>query len=92
MLTNGAKCILSYKDILKNYSNFKLKENKNLIETKIPREYKMIYDTLTTTPIDINILVQKSNIPFSELQYKLTLMEIENLVKKYPNNCWGKKN
>lgn len=91
LLTQGAKCILSYKDILRNYPNFKIKEENKISTQNIPEEYKIIYTALTTTPMEINILAKKTNIQLNELQYKLTLMEIENLVLKYPNNSWSKQ-
>lgn len=91
LLTQGAKCILSYKDILKNYPNFKIKKETNIPISNIPKEYKAIYNVLTTIPIQINMLSQKTNIQINELQYKLTLMEIEDLVLREPNNCWRKK-
>lgn len=90
LLTKGANCIISYKDILKKFSNFKIISNKN-IPIKIPVEYRQIYYSLSSSPISINLISQKTTIPINELQYKLTLMELENFVLKHPNNCWSKK-
>lgn len=91
LLTQGAKCILSYKDILKYYPDLKEKEIKNSNSPHIPNEFKKIYSKIKNTPISINQLSVELNISLPELQYKLTMMELEDLIIKLPNNCITKK-
>ena len=88
LLTQGAKCILSYKDILNNYPDFVINTKHTTSIKNIPENYSKIYNALSSTPIQINQLSQKTNIKISELQYKLTLMELEGYVAKMPNNSW----
>ena len=45
----------------------------------ISEEYRQIYSLLKKAPIDINSLAEKLNIPLSELQGKLFMMELDNL-------------
>lgn len=86
LLTQGAKCILSYKDILKYYPNFNETDFKDTQTVYIPDEFKTIYSKLKNTPVLVNQLSSELDMPLSELQYKLTLMELEELIKKLPNN------
>ena len=81
--------------LLKHYPNFynscnskTLPNNKN---SNINEEYLDIYKSLTTLPIDINTLSKKLKLSISEIQYKLTLMELDGLVEKFPNNSYAKK-
>ena len=91
LLTNGAKCILSYKDIIKYYpdKNFKIKSIG--AKLNVPEEYLDIYSALSKFPQSINTLSTTLNQPLQELQYKLMLMELENLAIKLPNNCYIKQ-
>lgn len=82
---------MSSRDIFKNFPNLKIEKKENFDNKLIPEEYKKIYNLLSKTPIQINILSQKINIGLSELQAKLTMMELEDLVIKLPNNHWIKK-
>lgn len=85
ILSQGAKCILSYSDILKFYPELNFSENKSSIKPNIPKEYTEIYNQIKSTPISISTLSQKLNIPFSELQSKLTLLELDGYISKLPN-------
>ena len=95
LLANNSKCILSYKDVLKHYPSFYNSINsetfQNNEKSNINKEYLEIYKNLTTLPIDINTLSKKLKLNISELQYKLTLMELEGLVEKVPNNSYVRK-
>ena len=91
LLTQGAKCILSYKDVLKNYPNLQEKNFKPAASASITEEFKNIYSKITYAPIHINQLALKLQINLSELQYKLTLMELDDLIIKLPNNYISKK-
>lgn len=90
LLTQGAKCILSYSDILKYYPDFKTKNPNRLSNKSIPVEYLKIYSLLKRTPTPINTLLQNLNMKLSELQYNLTMMEIEGLITRLPNNFYVK--
>lgn len=90
LLTKGANCIISYKDIIKNYPNINFEKKRNNKKYSIPSKYLNIYSILDNKPQDINIISRKLNIPSYELQSNLILMEIEGFVSKLPNNCYIK--
>ncbi len=88
LLTNGAKCILNYKDVLQEYSDFKdimLLDNNKLKSKKvlnIPKEYEEIYLKLAKGKKNIEELKKELNIDISFLNSKLTLMELERLYRE----------
>lgn len=97
LLVNGARCILSYKDVLKVYENFSeriindnIKEIKKEEECKlvIPDEYKEIYEELSNIPKTINQIAIELKIPIHILSSKLTLMEMEELVESMPGKMF----
>ena len=51
---------------------------------------KYIYKTLKNTPIPLEVLAQKTNIPLRNLQSTLTFMELDGYIKKMPNNSYIK--
>lgn len=91
LLTKSAKCILSYKDIMNFYPEFKKTKKGNKTKIEIKNEFKEIYSNLKDTPVELNRLAHKLNMDISMLQYKLTLMEIEGLIVKLPNNYFSRK-
>lgn len=84
LLVEGANCILNYQDVLKFYPDLKIKidrkEEKNL--ENIPNEYLEIYSLLIENEKSIDELKRILNISISELNSKLTLMEIERICEK----------
>lgn len=82
LLTIGAKCILSFEDLLKYFPNFTSKVS---LPPQIPEEYTEIYNVLSSNPIQINILSKKLNLSVQNLKSTLTLMEMDGFVKKLPN-------
>lgn len=95
LLTKGAICINSYKDVIKNlrkiYINLKiptLKYKGTAKNIAVPEEFKEIYYILKNSPQEINSIAKNSNLSLSEIQSKLTLMELENLIQKSSNGTW----
>lgn len=82
LLTLGAKCILSFEDLLKYFPNF---TSEISLPPQIPEEYAEIYNALSLEPIHINTLSKKLNLPVQNLKSVLTLMEMDGFVKKLPN-------
>ena len=101
LLVEGAKCILSYKDVLKEYGNFynkiayenceKTEEIKKDDKIIIPDEYKEIYENLSNVPKTINHISLELNIPIHILSSKLTFMEMEELIDSCPGKTFRKK-
>ena len=52
----------------------------------IKPEYQEIFNLFSTTPINIEELCKKSKLSISEINQKLTLMEIEGYIKSLPGN------
>lgn len=82
LLTIGAKCILSFEDLIKYFPNFTSEVS---VPPQIPEEYTEIYNALSSNPIQINILSKKLNLSVQNLKSTLTLMEMDGFVKKLPN-------
>lgn len=101
LLVEGAKCILTYKDVLKEYNNFynkeivetfeKIKENKEKNKIIVPDEYKEIYENLLDTPKTINQISIELNMPIHVLNSKLTFMEMDELIESCPGKMFRRK-
>lgn len=89
LLQEGAKLVLSPGDILKEYGIEYEKEEEIYVEQtkiKVKTEYKELYSLITEKPIEINELAKKSNLDISELNQKITMMEIEGYIESLPGN------
>lgn len=80
LIKKGAKLVTSAEDIAKNYHLLKCESNKKKIE--IPSEYEDIYNLITEKPIDTLTIIKKSNLRVSEVMSKLTILELEEKIKK----------
>ncbi len=96
LLQNGAKCVITVEDILKEYKFLKdLKvDNKNNSYVKklnieeIPKEYKTVYQCLGSEPIHINNICQKTKLDINEVSSTLTILELEGYVNRLPGNTF----
>lgn len=92
LIQEGAKLVLSPGDILEEYGiKYDKKEELEQIyekkkKIKIKPEYKDLYNLITENPIEINELVKKSKLDISELNQKITMMEIEGYIESLPGN------
>ena len=92
LIQEGAKLVLSPSDILEEYGiKYDRKEELEQIYEKkkkieIKPEYKELYNLITENPIEINELAKKSKINISELNQKITMMEIEGYIESLPGN------
>ena len=55
-------------------------------QQKTKRKDKKLYNLITEDPIEINELAKKSNLDISELNQKITMMEIEGYIESLPGN------
>lgn len=92
LIQEGAKLVLSPGDILEEYG-IKYDKKEELVQIyekkkkiKIKPEYKDLYNLITENPIEINELVKKSKLDISELNQKITMMEIEGYIESLPGN------
>lgn len=92
LIQEGAKIVLSSGDILEEYGiKYDKKEELEQIyekkkKIKIKPEYKELYNLITESPIEINELAKKSKLDISELNQKITMMEIEGYIESLPGN------
>lgn len=96
LLTQGAICINSYLDMLKQlkkvYPNIDFSPQlKKIAMFKIPTDFQAIYTILDKSPKDLNTIARKTKLSLPELQSKLTLMELDDLVCKLKNNYYIRK-
>ena len=66
----------------------KRKNDCNIIEKKIPEEYKEIYNVLSDNKMQIEEIAKKLDEPINSINATLTMMEIENYVKRLPGKFY----
>lgn len=67
-----------------------LQENKE--EIPIQKEYKEIYQYLTTLPETLDIIAKRANKNVSTISAILTLMEMDGIIQKFPGGRFCRKN
>ena len=93
LIQQGAKLVVSTEDILeelKIIQNSEVKEE-NDENIEVAEEYKKVYENLTYELIPINSLCSKLQCKISELNYLITMMEMENLIEIMPGNMIKRK-
>ena len=101
LIKKGAILVTEAEDIIKQYSELKLKKRniqrkelkikiaKKAKDENIPSEFKQIYDLLDfEIPIHINQIAKKTGINIQEISSKLMMLEIENKVVSLPGNYY----
>ena len=89
LIKQGAILVTSPNDILRQFHVTSGKEKFNIVkeeESNINKEYLDIYNFITYIPINIEILAKKTGISISEINQKLTMMELEGYIKSMPGN------
>ena len=98
LIKEGAFLVTEVEDIISKYPELKL-EKKNIDSIKnnmqkikkIPEEYKLIYNALDTEKLThINQISKKTGLKIQEINYKLMMMELENLIITFPGNNYKK--
>ena len=85
----GAKLVTRPEDILEELGiiNAKEEEHNQKIEIpKIKKEYEDIYNLILYTPTNLQYITNKSGIKISEINQKLTILELEGYIKSLPGN------
>jgi DNA processing protein len=90
LLNNGAKCVCSINDILKEFNNtrFRLIHKNKKLNIEIPNEYKDVYYLLSNIPMHINDICRKLNKNIGEVNLSLTMLELKDLIKQLPNKMF----
>ena len=61
------------------------------IEKRIKSNYK-IYEYITNNPIDVDELIQKTNMDIKQINYEITMLTIEEKIKELPGQKYVKIN
>lgn len=104
LIKKGAILVTSSNDIFRElglemvtkeeYINKKLEDSKYLLEEKIEDsqgvadEYIDIYNLIPYYPVSIEYLARKSDLRISQINQKLTILELEGLIKSLPGNSY----
>lgn len=96
LLKNGAKCVVTAEDILKEYEFLKeLKvsnnENSNKVQVNIediPREYRIIYKAIGNETTHISSICKKTKLDIAEVNVGLTILELEGYINRLPGNTF----
>ena len=90
LIKQGAILVTSPDDILRKFHVISKKERFNIVkedqESNIKKEYLDIYNYITYIPINIEVLAKKAGISISEINQKLTMMELEGYIKSMAGN------
>lgn len=92
LIKQGATLVTTPEDILKEFqiADFEKKEiyeeNENI--PQIENKYLDIYNLITYIPSNIEYLTSKSGLPISEINQKLTMLELEGHIKSLPGNYY----
>ena len=76
-------------DILEEFGIINAKEEEHNQKIKIPKikkEYEDIYNLILYTPTNLQYITNKSGINISEINQKLTILELEGYIKSLPGN------
>lgn len=85
LIKKGANILTDIDDVLKDFGKKKVSfQDKQTINIK--KDYKKIYDILKHKSININELSKQLNISISELNSKLTMMELDGFINILPGN------
>ena len=99
LIQRGAILVTSPNDILKEFGfkvpkkeNYKVENSEVVPEEKqdeqqrIGKEYIDIYNLIPYYPVTIEYLARKSDLRISEINQKLTILELEGYIKSLPGN------
>lgn len=95
LIKNGAKLVTCVDDILKELKinsekNVNNKQEKTIEIVNIPEEYTEVYKSITKEPISIDEICKKTKLKINEVNYKLTMLELEGYIEKLPGNFFVK--
>lgn len=93
IIQKGAKLVTCIEDILDEYPEIEYKENKQISNTEkhIKEEFKTVYEILSSTPMHINEICKKLDLSISEVNYKLTMLELEESIIQLPGKEFIRK-
>lgn len=90
LIKKYAKLVTDVEDIVENYRFLsrknELKENLDYTLNDIKEEYREVYKAIIDKPKDINMIAKETNLPINEVMAKITMLEIEDKIKRTEGN------
>lgn len=93
LIQQGAKLVTCVEDILIEYNNLNIDviNMENITPIKeVKEEYRVLYDALDKK-MTIDMLCKKLKCPVGDINYLITMMEIENIIEILPGNIIKRK-
>lgn len=82
LISEGAKIVTSATDILEDLHGIIKFELDSINEAHLDGDEKIVFDTISTSPISIYEISFKSGLPINKLNSVLTILELEGYIKK----------
>lgn len=82
LIKNGCNLVIDVEDILEHYESITEEENKEIVE----KEYADIYKLINNIPININDICKKLKLSVSEVNQKISMLELQGVIKCLPGN------
>lgn len=92
LLKRGAKLVTGVEDLIQYFDNVQEVEKvEDKMQIEIPREYKKIYEEIKHEPINADEIRKKVNMPISEVNTILTMLELEGFIESTPGSYYKRK-
>ena len=82
LISEGAKIVTSAADILEDLHGIIKFELESIDTVQLKGEEKLVFDTISSTPISIYEVSFKTSLPISKLNSILTILELDGYIKK----------
>lgn len=98
IIQKGGKLVTCVEDILEEYPYIETRQGMNskkdaniYKESKVDKKYVKVYNVLGYKPIHINEIVKQSKLATDEVNYELTMLEIEGKIIQLPGKEFVRK-
>lgn len=91
LLKQGALLVTEIEDILKHFENARIVEDTKELQIEIPEEYRNIYNKIQKEPINADEIMKKVEMPISEINTILTMLELEGFIESLPGSYFKRK-
>ena len=82
LIKEGCNLVTNVDDILEHYGNITEEANKEIVE----KEYADVYKLIINIPININDICKKLKLNVSEVNQKISMLELQGVIKCLPGN------
>ncbi|RLE13944.1 DNA-protecting protein DprA [Candidatus Aerophobetes bacterium] len=92
LIKEGAKVVEDVYDILEELKiPFVQKKNKSLIDYQLSFKEKIVFDQLTSSPVHIDEIIEKSGLPVGEVADILMRLQLKGMVREIPGKFFFKE-